>query len=383
MKQNIVALVPLRRGSKSIPLKNLKAIAGKPLCAWVLEAACEAIGSSNVSVSTESKEIADVVDNLQLGVNIIERPHELAADTATTESVMLHFAKVMNFDILITLQATSPLTTAKDIQKALDLFKNNNFDSLLTGVCSKRFFWTLDGIPVNYDPMKRPLRQSIDDWIMENGAFYITKYEILQRYKCRLAGKIGIYEMAHETAIEIDEPKDWSEVERYLINRKRDKINKLIKDINLLVVDVDGTLTDAGMYYSANGEELKKFNTRDAEGLALVRKRGFDVVIMTKENSPIVKARAEKLKIDKCYIGINDKLGCLKDICRDLKINLSNVAYVGDDISDLECIKSVGFSACPADAVEAVKNMSHYTCKVPGGSGAVREVCEVILRSHH
>ena len=382
MRKNIVALIPLRGGSKSIPKKNIKDMAGKPLCAWVLEAACDVVGCSNVYVSTDSKEIADIVKNLRLGVKIIKRPPELSTDTASTESVMLHFAGAVDFDTVITLQATSPLTTSDDIKKALSLFHKNKFDSLLTGVRSKKFFWTPDRKAVNYDPMNRPLRQQIDGWIMENGAFYITKRNILQHYKCRLGGEIGIYEMHPETAIEIDELEDWAEVERYLIKRKREKINHIIKDIKLLAVDVDGTLTDAGMYYSAEGEELKKFNTRDAQGIALLREKGIHVAIITKENSPIVKARAKKLKIDKCYVGINNKLVCFKKIVRALKINLSNVAYIGDDVSDFECIKSVGVAACPADAVEAIKNISDYVCKLSGGSGAVREICELILRNH-
>jgi N-acylneuraminate cytidylyltransferase len=375
MKKNIVALVPLRGGSKSIPLKNIKNIAGRPLCAWVLESACEALGPSNVYVSTESIEISDVVNSLDMGVTIIDRPDELATDTASTESVMLHFADKVKFDILITLQATSPLTSADDIRNALGLFEKEGYDSMLTGVRFKRFFWTLDGKAVNYDPLKRPLRQEIDGWIMENGAFYITRYEILQHYRCRLGGKIGIYEMPPETAVEIDEPEDWEIAERH-IKRKRIKI----KDIRLLVVDVDGTLTDAGMYYSDKGEELKKFNTRDAQGLDMIRESGLDVAIITKEDSPIVKARAEKLKIDKCYLGIDKKLDCLKNLCEELKISLSNVAYIGDDISDLECIKAAGFTACPADAVKTIRDLAHYVCTLPGGSGAVREVCEFLLK---
>jgi N-acylneuraminate cytidylyltransferase len=380
MKKNITALVPLRGGSKSIPKKNIKDMAGKPLCAWTLEAACEAIGGRNVFISTDSKEIAEVVGNLKLGVKIIERPAELSSDSASTESVMLHFAENVKFDTLITLQATSPVTTANDIQNALDLFKRNKLDSLVTGVRSKRFFWTPDGKAVNYDPSDRPLRQQMDGWIMENGAFYITRHKILQQHKCRLGGKIGIYEMAPETAVEIDEPEDWAEVERLLNKRKRAAADKLIQDIKLLALDVDGTLTDAGMYYSAQGEELKKFNTRDGQGLALLRDTGIDVAIITKENSPIVRARAEKLKIDKCYVGINDKIGCLKSLCRDMKIGLNNVAYVGDDVSDLECMKAAGFAACPSDAVESVRSVSHYICKYPGGAGAVREVCELLIQ---
>lgn len=380
MKRNVVALVPLRGGSKSIPGKNIKEIAGKPLCAWVLGAACEAIGAENVFVSTDSREIAAVVNSVQPGITIIERPAELASDNSTTESVMLHFADLVEFGTLITLQATSPLTTSDDIKKALDLFNARKYDSLLTGVRTKRFFWTDEGKAVNYDPSKRPLRQNFGGWIMENGAFYITKDEILQRVQCRLGGNIGIYEMAAETAVEIDEPEDWVEVERLLNKRKISSANRLIKDIRLLAIDVDGTLTDGGMYYSAQGEELKKFNTRDGQGLELVRGAGIDVAIITKENSPIARARAEKLKVDKCHIGITDKLRCLTDLCNDMKIGLANVVYIGDDVSDLDCMKAAGFAACPANAVETIRDISHYICKHPGGAGAVREVCELLIQ---
>ena len=380
MKNNVVALLPLRGGSRSIPLKNIKPIAGHPLCYWVLKAACDAIGPSNVYVSTESKEITSVVHSLNMGVAVVKRPDELATDTASTESVMLHFAQEVTFNTLITLQATSPMTTSGDITKALDLFSSGGHDSLVTGVPWRRFFWTPEGKPVNYDPLHRPRRQDMEGWIMENGAFYITKHSILDQYKCRLGGNIGIYVMDPEAAAEIDEPEDWALVEQLLMKRKKDGIIGRSKNIKLLVVDVDGTLTDAGMYYSAKGEELKKFNTRDGQGLALLREKGVEVAIITKEDSPIVKARAKKLKIHHCFTGIEDKLSCLKNLCSDLHIAIADTAYVGDDVSDLECMKAVGLSACPSDAVYAIKNSSRYICRNPGGSGAVREVCEILMQ---
>lgn len=378
-KQKTVALIPLRGGSSSIPRKNIRVIAGKPLCAWVLEAACTALGASNVFISTDSAEIAGVVTGLGLGVTIIDRPAELATDTASTESVMLHFADIVDFETVITLQATSPLTRPDDIKKAMSSFKKLKYDSMLTGVRTGRFFWTRDGKALNYNPRNRPRRQDVDGWFMENGAFYITKRSILERFKCRIGGKTGIYEMRAETAVEIDEPEDWNAVERLLMKREREKFKDIVREIKLFVVDVDGTLTDAGMYYSAKGEELKKFNTRDAQGLEFLRKKGIDVAIITKEKSPIVSARAKKLGIDKCHTGIENKLECLKKICKKMKIKLSNVAYVGDDVSDMECMKSVAFAACPADGLEAIRDISHYVCSQRGGGGAVREVCELLL----
>lgn len=377
-----VALVPLRGGSKSIPDKNIRLIAGKPLCAWALEAACLSGVFDKVVVSTDSPKIAEVVQGLGLPVEVLHRPAELATDEASTESVMLHASQVLEFDVLATIQATSPLVQPEDFQKAYDMFKSGGYDSLLTAVRTWRFFWNDDGTALNYTPQQRPRRQDFSGSLMENGAFYFTKRSVLQQANCRLGGSTGIYEMAAESAVEIDEPEDWTIVERILLDRSTQPLHETLKKIKLLVVDVDGTLTDAGMYWSAEGDQLKKFNTRDAKGLELARKAGVEVAIITSENSPIVTARASKLGIRHCFVGVEKKQPCLEALARELNVDLPEVAYIGDDINDLDCLKIAGFSACPADAVEAVTETVQYISKHAGGMGAVREVCELICAAH-
>lgn len=215
----IVALVPLRGGSKSIPKKNIKPLAGLPMSAWALRAASESKSISEVYVSTESVEIAEVVNGLNCGVRIISRPLEYATDEATTESVMLHFMQKVEFDVLVTIQATSPLITAVDLDKAIIKFTEENFDTMLSAVRSKRFYWNDDATPINYVPKNRPRRQDFKGTYMENGAFYITKRIVLENEQCRLGGKIGIYEMDEYSNVEIDEPDDWLRVERVLLSR--------------------------------------------------------------------------------------------------------------------------------------------------------------------
>src|SRR5690606_19614771 len=152
-----VALVPLRGGSKGIPKKNIKPIGGRPLCAWVLSAAVHARRIDAVYVSTDSAEIKEVVRSLGLPVGIIDRPAELATDEASTESVMLHFiASVPDIDRLVTIQATSPLLESRHLDEALELFDQGKCDSMLSAVRVKRFFWTDDARPLNYDPASRP-----------------------------------------------------------------------------------------------------------------------------------------------------------------------------------------------------------------------------------
>lgn len=216
-----VALIPLRAGSKSIPKKNIKLLAGRPLSAWTLEAAARCASINTVYVSTDSEEIADLVQGLKLGVQIIMRPEEFATDEASTESVMLHFMSRVDFDLVVTVQATSPLLTFRELDQALFQFKDQQLDSMLSAVRSKRFFWHDNAMPFNYDPLHRPRRQDFRGTLMENGAFYITRRDILERHQCRLGGKVGIYEMEEFAAIELDEPEDWVRVERLLLARDR------------------------------------------------------------------------------------------------------------------------------------------------------------------
>ena len=216
----IVALIPLRGGSKSIPKKNVKLIAGKPLCAWVIEAAKMSTKIDSIYVSTDSKEIAEIVEDLNLGVKIVVRPSEFATDEATTEAVMLHFMSQVRFDTLVTIQATSPLLCSRDLDEAISAFHVNHYDSMLSAVRFKRFFWGDNARPLNYSPEHRPRRQNFKGTLMENGAFYITRKNILEKFGCRLGGDIGIYEMDELTAQEIDEPDDWERVEYLLTQRE-------------------------------------------------------------------------------------------------------------------------------------------------------------------
>ena len=212
----ILALIPLRGGSKSIKNKNIINIAGKPLCEWVLMSALKSKLIEQVYVSTDSQQIKDVVSNIDSSIKIIDRPDEYARDESTTESVMEHFQTIIDFDYLITIQATSPLLGSKHLDEALSYFFDKKYDSLLSVVRTKRFFWNSEGKAINYDPQKRPRRQDYDGIFMENGAFYITSKETLMKTGSRLGGSIGYYEMPVETGLEIDEPLDWEIVEQQL-----------------------------------------------------------------------------------------------------------------------------------------------------------------------
>jgi 3-deoxy-D-manno-octulosonate 8-phosphate phosphatase (KDO 8-P phosphatase) len=151
--------------------------------------------------------------------------------------------------------------------------------------------------------------------------------------------------------------------------------------VRLLCVDVDGVLTDAGMYYGPAGEVLKKFNTRDGMGLARARDAGVAVAIISGEDSAIVHARAAKLKIDEVFSGVAHKLDVVRELAASHNITPDEIAYIGDDLNDLEAMEFVGLPCAVADAADPIKDAAHYVTKRRGGDGAVREVCELIIAS--
>ncbi len=157
-------------------------------------------------------------------------------------------------------------------------------------------------------------------------------------------------------------------------------VNK--KNIKLFLSDVDGVMTDAGMYYTESGDEFKKFNTHDGMAMNLLREAGIKTGILTTENTKIVARRAAKLKVDYLYqnVGFGGKLKAALEICDKENITMDEVAYIGDDINCIELLKSVGMAACPSNSTQKVKsipNIIHLTCA--GGDGAVREFVEMIL----
>lgn len=158
-------------------------------------------------------------------------------------------------------------------------------------------------------------------------------------------------------------------------------LNRRCKKIKLLLTDVDGVLTDGGMYYSSKGDIMKKFHVRDGMGITILRRNNIPTIIVSKEKNMIIKKWAQKMKIEKTFHGILEKDKILDVICKKYKITKEEVAYIGDDINDISLLKKVGLSATPADGIRLAKNVSHYTCSCKGGEGVLREVAELILAS--
>ena len=217
----IVSIIPARGGSKGIPNKNIKDINGQPLISYNIEASIK----SNIDetwISTDD----DVISNIssKYGAKVLKRPEYLADDNASSDDVLLHFAENVEFDILVFLQCTSPLTTFEDINGAIKLLNTCEFDSVLS-VCDNHGGWLCGGFTweiigkqasPDYDINNRPRRQDCTPSFRENGAIYVTTRDALLKSKCRISGDIGLYIMPRQRSFEIDEPEDLIEIRKFL-----------------------------------------------------------------------------------------------------------------------------------------------------------------------
>lgn len=390
-----VAFIPVRGGSKSIPLKNIKMLNGRPLVYWVIRAACECKYLTQVYVATDSDEIKQAVEGFQNSgesglfskVKVIGRSAESASDTASTEFAMLEFAEAYDFDTIALIQATSPLLSGTDLDRGFEAYEEEGVDSVLSVVPQKRFRWRWNPSgnvePMNYDVFHRPRRQDFTGDLVENGAFYITSRKNLIESGNRLSGNIRAVEMSEDTFLEIDEPSDWITIEALMKKKGIHAPILELSEIRLFLTDCDGCLTDGGMYYSEQGDEMKKFNTKDGMGFQLLREQGILIGIVTGENRALNQRRAEKLKLDIIEQGCSDKVAVIDKLCQKLQLDWKNVLYIGDDRNDLEVLEKVGVSCCPADAIPEVQGTADYVAQAKGGAGVIREIAELLLQNRN
>lgn len=384
-RQNILAIIPARGGSKGIPRKNVRLLGGKPLLAYSVEHALQARQVNRTIVSTDDSEIAEIAR--QYGAEVLVRPPELATDTSSTESVLLHALSVLEQDegyvpsLLILLQPTSPLRQPEDIDNAIDTFNTAGADSLFSCYHSHAFHWKLQDdrpVSINYDYHHRPRRQDMAPEYIENGSIYITRPEILKQYENRLEGRICLYEMDFLDSFEVDAEEDFLLIEQLLHLQYRNLAIEKLRGVRLLVLDFDGVMTDNRVLVSQDGVESVMCNRGDGMGIERLRHAGIPVVVISKESNPVVSARCSKLGIP-CFQNMADKLPTLKQLAGEHNVELCKVAYVGNDLYDIACVQAVGVGVAVADAYPEVKAAADIITRAAGGEGAVREICDLIL----
>ena len=375
-----VAIIPARGGSKRIERKNLLPLAGEPLVVHTVRHALAAEEVDEVIVSTEDEEIAALAT--AAGATVIARPAELAGDRATSESALLHVLDTREGpdpELVVFLQATSPVRRAEDIDAAVRRLRDSGADSLLSACRDRGFLWVPDADgarPTNYDPQARPREQDMPPQYRENGSIYVFRTPVLREGGARLGGRIEIYEMDEWSSIQIDEPED-VELAEWILARRAGPLD-LPDPLGLVVFDFDGVMTDNTVLVDQDGREAVLANRGDGWGIARLTEAHVPVAVLSTEMNPVVAARCAKLGIP-CLQGAADKATALRSLIAEHGTRTEYVVYVGNDVNDLPAMELAGFPVAVADSHPHAVAAARLVLSRPGGHGAVRELCDLIL----
>lgn len=387
----IVAVIPARGGSKGIPRKNVRKMVGKPVLAWNIEAAKASRFVEAVYVSTDDAEIADVAR--QFGAGVIDRPLEFANDTASSESALVHALDVIKLEgedpeLLVFMQCTSPLTATVDIDNAIQKLMDEKADSCLTVTDFHYFVWkeNTDGSSegINHDKRFRPRRQDREPQFVENGAIYVMKVKGFIEAQHRFFGRTVLSVMPQERCFEIDEPADLAIAEALLARQFKNTHPaadpQLPINLKAVLFDFDGVFTNNKVYVDETGKESVRCDRSDGWGLAQLNKTGIKIAVLSTEMNPVVTARCKKLGLE-CRQGLGEKkFEAFINWCTENGVAPEETIFVGNDANDVECLKAAGCGVVPADAYPEALAVADLILKRNGGEGAVRALCEMVLK---
>ncbi len=385
---NCLAIIPARGGSKGIPHKNVRPLAGKPLIAHNIEQVRRSRYITRLVVSTDDAEIAAIAR--QYGAEVVWRPAEISGDTAASELALLHTlehleqAEGYQPEVVVFLQCTSPLTLAEDMDGTVQALLDQQADSALAVIPFNYFLWKPDNdgdaVGINHDKRTRPLRQQREPQYLETGAVYVMRAQGFRQACHRFFGKTALYEMPAERRLEIDDPVDFQVAEVLLrLQESRRGLACLPKPVAAVVFDFDGVFTDNKVITFQDGREAVVCDRSDSWGIGRLRKTGLPLLVLSTETNPVVQARCDKMRIP-CQQGLDNKVEALKRWLDERGLPASQVVYVGNDDNDLGCMELVGCPVAVADAYPEALERAVLVLKHPGGDGAVREICDLVLR---
>ncbi|KAF7694235.1 N-acylneuraminate cytidylyltransferase-like isoform X1 [Silurus meridionalis] len=381
-EKHIAAVILARGGSKGIPLKNIKLLAGVPLIGWVLRAARDSQVFHSIWVSTDHDEIERVAKNW--GAKVHRRSPEVSKDTSTSLETLQEFSRMNpEVDIICNIQATSPCLHPDHLIKAVEMMTKH--ESVFSVVRRHHFRWKEKKKgeatePLNLNPSCRPRRQDWDGELCENGSFYFATKDLINKGLLQ-GGKVAYFEMPPENSVDIDVDIDWPVAEQRVLRFGyfgKDNLGKL----RLLLCNVSGCLTDGQVYLSSTGEEMFSFNTKDLAAIRMLKKEKIQVILISSSDDPVSDAFAEKL-YEKTGCKVKhlkeDKQVELERLLKEKRLKWKNVAFMGNDVPDVDCLNLAGLSAVPSDVPIVVLNAAKYQCQRAAGHGALKEFVEHLL----
>jgi N-acylneuraminate cytidylyltransferase len=403
---DILALIPARGGSKGIPHKNIRKFAGFPLIAWSIAAGLQSKSISRVIVSTDNEEIAAIAREYGADVPFM-RPHEIAQDRTLDLPVFEHALKWLEDiegykpDYVVQLRPTSPVRPTDMIDSAVKILVENTEADSVRGVVpagqNPYKMWRFNG----YDKPLQPLlkvegvtepynapRQILPQAYWQTGHIDAIRTTTITR-KNSLTGDM-VYPLVIDPryTLDIDTLSDWEKYEALVYQGELDmvrpdsRLRRPMPDkIELILLDFDGVVTDNRVWTDQDGRETVAAYRSDSILINDLLEKGIDVMILSSEVNTVVAARAKKMGIEAIHgMGLQHKGRVMREVLEKKNVKTENVIFVGNDLNDLSCFEIAGWSVAVADAFPEVIRSADYVLNKRGGHGAVRELCELILK---
>jgi YrbI family 3-deoxy-D-manno-octulosonate 8-phosphate phosphatase len=382
MKSGVIAIIPARGGSKGVPGKNLRRVGGRSLVERAIDSCSAARLIEEVYVSTDHAEIAASAE--AAGAKVIMRPAELSTDTASSEAALLHALEQLIMvgeepEVLVFVQCTSPFIAPDDLDRGVELVVHDRADSVFSAVATYEFLWRASdrfGLVTgqNHDPAVRPRRQDREPDFRETGAFYVMSARGFRTARHRFFGRTAVVQVPELTAIDVDHLHDLTLASA--LAQVMEPPQEI--DVDAVITDFDGVHTDNLATVAQDGQESVKVSRADGLGVERLRLLGIPLLIVSKEINPVVEARAAKLDVEVLH-SVDDKRPVVRDWLAAHGIPASRAAYLGNDVNDLGPMALVGWPVAVADAHPAVRQAARLVLARPGGHGAVRELCDLVI----
>jgi N-acylneuraminate cytidylyltransferase len=401
-KGQVLAIIPARGGSKSIPRKNVLDFAGHPLLAYSIAAAQQAEFVNRVVVSTDDEEIAEVARRYGAEVPFM-RPQEYAQDSTPDFPVFEHALKWLaenesySPELVIQLRPTTPVRPPGMVDEGIRILRQHPEVDSVRGVVpsgqNPYKMWQIDDfgrmqplmtVEGLTEPYNAP-RQKLPLTYWQTGHLDVIYSSVILE-KGSMTGEVVMpLVLDPRYTVDIDTPQDWEQAEWLLLHggllvvKPTQTDHQLPDQIDLIVLDFDGVLTDNRVWVDQNGLERVAAHRGDGMGVSLLKNAGYRVMIISTETNPVVTARAKKMDIP-VYQGVEKKGELLKKLLTEYTLDGKNIVYVGNDVNDLPCFPLVGCAVAVADAHPQVQAQADLVLKTPGGFGAIRELSDLILK---
>jgi len=395
----IVVIIPARGGSKSIPRKNIKPLGGVPLIAYSIAAGLESKQVNRVIVSTDDEEIASIAKQWGADVPFL-RPAELAEDHVTDLPVFEHTVRWLSEndhipDIVLQLRPTSPFRPPNCLDEAITKLLNDDQADSVRGVTPSGQnpfkMWRIENevmsplLQSEYNEPYNMPRQKLPSTFWQTGHIEVIRTHTILEKKSLTGDRILSYVIDPQYAVDLDTLNQWQFAEYLMSDQTMDIIrpdthpNTLLSDIQLVVFDFDGVMTDDRVWVNEMGQESVACSREDGMGIALLKRQGIPMVVLSTEENPVVNARCDKLNLP-CFQGIRDKSESIQNISEQYKIPLSQIAFVGNDLNDIPAMERVAMPVAVANAHPKVKETARLVLLNYGGNGAIREFCEKLIQ---